>query len=151
MSDYLEDDDDETPNDSKLVKDLRRQIKDLSKRAEESERTATELKGTVRKRTLEEVLTSKGVNLKVANFIPSDVEGDEGVTKWLDEYGDVFGIKQVDDTTPEGMSPEDVAAARQIQAASTGNLTPDKFREQETAMRNATSKEELDAVIRQYS
>lgn len=150
MSD-LYDADDFDGNESKLVKDLRAALKAANKAKEAAETESATLKGSHRKRSLEEVLTSKGVNPKVATFIPSDVEGDEAVAKWLDDYADVFGIKVPEtDTAPAGMSDADQNALRQAQQLSGQPLSLDKYEEQKRAIQNAQTPEELAAVIKQY-
>lgn len=150
MSDlFLDDDNDDQ---STLVKDLRAALKAANKATETATAEVTQLKGSVRKRTLEEVLVSKGVNAKVAGFIPSDVEGDEAVTKWLEDNGDVFGIKPTEpaDTTPAGMSADDVAALKQAQSLSSSPMNLNKQAEAERAIQNAKTPEDLDAVLKQY-
>ncbi len=47
----------------------------------------------LRKEAVTRVISGKGYKPKLAKLIPADVEPtDEGITKWLDEYGDLFGV-----------------------------------------------------------
>jgi hypothetical protein len=145
MSDLYEDHDD----DSRLVKDLRKQLRDAQKQNETLQTQVTELSSTVKKRTVEEALASKGVDKRIAQFIPSDTED---VDAWLDQNGDLFGIKKDDGDSagsgPAGLSPEDAEAARRMQnATGGGSAVADRQKQQIDAIRNATTKEELDALV----
>jgi hypothetical protein len=76
-----------------LVNDLRKQLKAKADAEKEMATKLAKLEGQVRKQTISEVLSSKGVPSKVAALIPGDVESTpEGVSKWLEEYGEVFNI-----------------------------------------------------------
>lgn len=113
-----------------------RKAKELEKQLAEAQEQIKNLTGKVRGTSISEVLQAKGVNPKVAKLIPSDVEAtDEAVTKWLDEFGDVFnitvpdsadttddgGASQDDDTPPaSGVSAEDIAALQAALGASDG-------------------------------
>lgn len=79
-------------SDSKLVKDLRAQLKEKAEALKELETQVTTLKAGERKRTLSETLQAKGLNPKIAAFVPNDIEGD-AIDEWLTEYGDVFGVQ----------------------------------------------------------
>jgi predicted RNase H-like nuclease (RuvC/YqgF family) len=93
---YDEDDDfldEDQPQD--VVKQLRKVNRTLEKRLKEIEAEATTLKNQTRQRTVKDVLTAKGINPKVAAFIPQDIDvTEEAVATWLNEYGDVFGVQQ---------------------------------------------------------
>jgi hypothetical protein len=40
-----------------------------------------------------DALASRGVNSKIASFIPQDIDPtEESVSKWLEDYADVFGV-----------------------------------------------------------
>lgn len=52
--------------------------------------------------TVADVLRAKGLKPKVAKLIPADVEpNEEAITKWLDEYGDVFGVENLKEPAKE--------------------------------------------------
>jgi hypothetical protein len=64
------------------------------KRAKELETTLGELSKSQRERVLKDVLTSKGVNMKVAKFIPTDIDAsEEAINTWLEQNGDVLDLK----------------------------------------------------------
>jgi len=69
---YDEDDFDEDFEPQDVVKQLRKVNKTLEKRLKELEVEATTLKTQTRQRTVKDVLTAKGINPKVAAFIPQD-------------------------------------------------------------------------------
>ena len=71
--------------DTDLVKKLRKALKVEQKRAKELESTLGELSKSQRERVLKDVLTSKGVNMKVAKFIPTDIDAsEEAINTWLE-------------------------------------------------------------------
>ena len=92
-----DEDDDETStpvfeSDSDLVKRLRKQLKAEQRRNKELETSYGELTKAQKERILKDVLTSKGVNQKIAQFIPNDIEASEdAINAWLDANGEVFG------------------------------------------------------------
>jgi len=93
-------DEDNEPQD--VVKQLRKVNRTLEKRLKELETEANTLKNQTRQRTVKDVLTAKGINPKVAAFIPQDIEiTEEAVTAWLDEHGDVFGVQSATATKEE--------------------------------------------------
>lgn len=88
------------------VKNLRKAERAKSKRIKELEGELESLRKFQRESVVSSVLTSKGVNPKIAALIPSDIDTDaEAIGTWLENYGDVFGItveeapQQVPDTT----------------------------------------------------
>lgn len=95
---YDDEDDFNMEDSTDVVKQLRKVNRTLEKRLKELEQEANTLKTTTRQRTVKDVLTSKGINPKVAAFIPQDIEPTEdAISSWLNEYGDVFGaVKQED-------------------------------------------------------
>lgn len=71
---------------------LRATIKQLQKANKELTAKNQELSTVTRKQSLESVLRAKGVNVRLAELIPTEVEAtDEGIGKWLEDCGDLFG------------------------------------------------------------
>lgn len=97
MSQYDGDDDydDNNQDPSKLVKDLRKQLKALTTRAEAAEAEAAKNVKVVRARTVADVLKDKGVNPALSRFVLQDLEDPtpEAVSTWLTENGELFGVK----------------------------------------------------------
>ena len=86
--------DDEFENDSELVKSLRKQLKDKSDAEKAAADQLASLSRIVRERSIKDVLSEKGIPVKVAALIPADVEPtEEAVNNWVSEYADVFGIQ----------------------------------------------------------
>ena len=149
---YDEDDFDEDsfePQD--VVKQLRKVNRTLEKRMKELETEANTLKSQTRQRTVKDVLTTKGINPKVAAFIPQDLDiTEEAVSKWLDEYGDVFGVQQ---QQQEGESQTKAQADPALQAqkrindvVSTGT-PPGVDEDAMSKILNAKSASELSALL----
>lgn len=113
-------------DDSQLVKDLRAQIRKLSGEKKALEAENNEFKATQRSSSVADILKSKSINPKVAKLIPADVEAtEESVTKWLEEWGDVFGVVQEnpgtepsEKPTTQGADPAAVAQFAKAQESS---------------------------------
>jgi hypothetical protein len=147
---YDEDDDfdfEDQPQD--VVKQLRKVNRTLEKRLKELEQEATSLKTQTRQRTVKDVLTAKGINPKVAAFVPQDLDAsEEAVTNWLNEYGDVFGVKSDEESESKSTSnnPALQAQARINDVISTG--TPPGVDEDIVAkMANVKNAAELNALL----
>lgn len=93
---YDEDDQDfSSGGGNNLVKDLRNQLKAKAKAEKELTERLNSLQKQVREKSIGDVLKTSGVNEKVARLIPGDIEPTyEAVGAWLEEYKDVFGIRQ---------------------------------------------------------
>jgi hypothetical protein len=115
------DDDEYEQNGSDLVKDLRKQLRDKSRELDDLTKELGQFREQARKATVSDVLSKRGINPKVAAFIPSDVEATEdAVSKWLDEYGDVFGAAQqgepaAQEATPQAQAQSTVTDEQQAQ------------------------------------
>lgn len=80
-------------NKKALPSDLRRYVNKL----ERENKTLTEQVATAQKvsrqQTIQTVLAAKGVSPKLAAFIQPDVEAsEEAVSKWIEQYADVFNL-----------------------------------------------------------
>lgn len=165
------DDDDEFGGveDSKLVKDLRRQLKEKSKREDELASQLKQLSDRDRSRTLTEALTAKGLSVKAAKFYPADADlTDEAIASWITDNADVFGVKTTTDETPETdpvegtppastqdtpgesvVDPSTAAAYRRMQAASlTGSVSTSRDQDVLRGIAQAGSADELTAFLR---
>ena len=81
---------DEDNDSADLPKKLRAKIKELQKVNDELNKQVAEVAAERRKQSLGENLAQRGLNPKIAAFIPADVEG-ESLDQWLNDYADVFG------------------------------------------------------------
>jgi hypothetical protein len=146
-----EDDDITTPsNDSNdLVKQLRKATKQKDKELAELRSQFENLNKAQRERAIKDTLEARGVNSKIAKFIPSDIDPtEESLSKWLDDNGDIFGY-QATESNQASVDPAQAAAYKKMNQATEQGLTPDASDDIMRRLMSANSKEELDEVIRQ--
>ena len=140
---YDDEEEDTVQNDG--INQLRKVNRALEKRTKELEQELASLKTQTRQRTVKDMLTAKGVPAKVAALIPQDIEPtEEGISGWLQEFGDVFGVTQVHEEQAQ-VNPDVVAQSRINNIVATGQ-TPNIDQDMFAKVRNAT-KEELDALL----
>jgi hypothetical protein len=151
MSNYdYEDDDDFTTDDSSndLVKQLRKASKTKDKELQELRSQFESLNKAQRERAIKDALAARGVNSKIASFIPQDIDPtEESVSKWLEDYADVFGI-EVSQTQTPNVNPADAAAYKRMTNSADSGASPEHNGDIMQRLMNANSKEELDEVIR---
>ena len=147
--DYEDDDDitqDDSPND--LVKQLRKASKQKDKELAELRSQFESLSKGQRERAIKDALAARGVNSKIASFIPQDIDPtEESVSKWLEDYADVFGIETSQTQTPN-VNPADAAAYKRMTNSADSGASPEHNGDIMQKLMNANSKEELDDVIR---
>jgi hypothetical protein len=151
MSNYdYEDDDFDTNDGGDLVKQLRKATKQKDKELAELKAQYESLAKANRERAIKDTLASRGVNTKIASFIPQDIDPtEESVSKWLENYADVFGVQQAETQATPNVDPAQAKAyQRMTNAVETGN-TPEFQADIMRRLMSANSKEELDEVIRQ--
>jgi hypothetical protein len=153
MSNYeYEDDDDDFTQESgnnDLVKQLRKAAKQKDKELAELRAQFEGVSKAQRERNIKDVLESRGVNSKIAKFIPSDLDPtEESLSKWLDDNGDVFGFQATESNQPV-VDPAQAAAYKKMNNVTEQGLTPDASEDIMRKLLNANSKEELDDIIRQ--
>jgi hypothetical protein len=127
-------------------KGLRGQLEQALADKKALEAEVAELRGKARQTEVSNVLTAKGVNPKVAKFIPADVEGEEGISKWLEENADLFGATPPDDDTQQqdaGIAPEVKESASRLQNLGSSAQSPGKLADIEARMASAQTSEEL--------
>jgi hypothetical protein len=151
MSNYdYEDDDDFTTDDSSndLVKQLRKASKQKDKELNELRSQFESLSKGQRDRSIKDALASRGINPKIASFIPQDIDPtEESVSKWLEDYADVFGIETSQTQTPN-VNPADAAAYKRMTNSADSGTSPEHNGDIMQKLMNANSKEELDDLIR---
>jgi chorismate mutase len=148
---YEDDEDDITTSDTSndLVKQLRKANKQKEKELADLKAQFEGLSKAQRERAIKDVLESRGVNGKIAKFIPSDLDPtEESLSKWLDDNGDVFGFTATDSNQPV-VDPAQAAAYKKMNSATDQGLTPDASDDIMRRLMSANSKEELDDIIRQ--
>jgi hypothetical protein len=151
MSNYDYEDDDFTFEDSgnDLVKQLRKQLKAKEKELSEKESALTNLSKAQRERAIKDTLASRGVNGKIAAFIPQDIDPtEESVSKWLEDYADVFGIEINQTQATPNVNPADAAAYKRMTNTVETGVSPEHNDNIMQKLMNANTREELDDVIR---
>ena len=147
MSDF-DFDDDEPGAETQGVAALRAAYKKLQKEHAALSKENGELKGAQRTATVKSLVEAKGLNPKIAALIPADVQGEDAVGKWIDDWADVFGI-QTTDQPPAGMTPDDVAAAQKIATTTQGSEAgpAGSVDAAIAAIGKAQTQEEIDALL----
>lgn len=132
---------------SDLIKDLRKQLKALQKERDEARTEAEKLKSTVKQRSVQEVLASKGANPKLAKFALADgVEDEAGAEAWLAENGELFGFTA--QAAEPAVDESDLDAMSRVQdATATGGVGNSRIEQQARLLNEATTPEAwIDAV-----
>jgi hypothetical protein len=148
---YEDDEDDATTTDTSndLVKQLRKATKQKDKELAELRAQFEGVSKAQRERNIKDVLESRGVNSKIAKFIPSDLDPtEESLSKWLDDNGDVFGV-QTTESNQSVVDPAQAAAYKKMNGITEQGLTPDSSEDLMRKLMSANSKEDLDEIIRQ--
>lgn len=159
--DWLDDDDDfdfedfeeETPRrsskDNDALRKVRRAERAKDKQLKELQAELETLRKFQRESTISKVLQEKNINPKIAAFIPGDLDAStEAISSWLEQYGDVFGVQQVQQQ--QGLQDADIATLRQIDAVTSNAYSLDDANDMFSALNNVQSQEELlDLLYRQ--
>jgi hypothetical protein len=152
MSNYDYEDDDDFGMDSSsndLVKQLRKAAKQKDKELAELRSQFDGLSKAQRERSIKDALERRGVNQKIASFIPQDIDPtEESVSKWLEDYADVFGI-DLGQNQKTNVDPADIAAYKKMTGTADAASSPERGADVMSRLMNANSKEELDDIIRQ--
>ena len=152
MSNYeYEDDDDDFTTDSSndLVKQLRKAAKQKDKELQELRSQFENLSKGQRERAIKDLLASRGVNSKIASFIPQDIDPtEESLSKWLDDNGDVFGIESGQTQATPNVDPAQAAAYKRMTNTADSGASPEHNADIMQKLMNANTREELDEVIR---
>ena len=148
--DYEDEDDNATVDTSTdLIKQLRKANKQKEKELAELKAQFEGLSKAQRERVIKDALAARGVNTKIASFIPQDIDPtEESVSKWLESNADVFGIQSSENQTANVDPTQAKQYQRMTNAAEQGN-SPNASADIMQKLLNANSREELDAVIRQ--
>lgn len=117
MAEYNDDFTVDTEQDSALVKDLRAQLRKAHDRAKAAETERDTFKTQARTATVGDLLKAKGLQAKVAKYVPDTVNDEASLEEWLAGDGDVFAAMKTapaeESTTPveqelveeQGMDP----------------------------------------------
>lgn len=151
MSNYEYEDDDDfdfsEPESGNAVKELRKANRAKEKALKEMQSELEQLRQDRRQRTIKEVLGARGVNDKIAKFIPQDIDSDEeSVSRWLDENADVFGFEA--GNKPEANAdPADIKNYQRMQNTVNSGLSANASGDLMNRIMNAESPEELKKLL----
>ena len=147
--DYEDDDFDTDSSGNDLVKQLRKATKQKDKELAELKAQFENLNKAQRERAIKDALASRGVNSKIAAFIPQDIDPtEESVSKWLEDYADVFGYESNQTQATPNVNPADAAAYKRMTNTVETGVSPEHNDNIMQKLMNANSREELDDVIR---
>ena len=149
---YWDEDDDDLDTDneaqmdgSDLLKKLRKAKRADEKRIRELTEQLEGFSKAQRESTVKSILEQKGVNQKAARLILKDLDGEfseESVSNWLDDNADLFGIE-----VSQRPDSQNLATLRQQDVMTQNAVTPDRAQDIEQRMNNASSMEELMALM----
>ena len=145
MSNYeYEDDDDDFTNDSSndLVKQLRKAAKQKDKELQELRSQFENLSKGQRERAIKDVLATRGINGKIASFIPQDIDPtEESLSKWLDDYADVFGFESSQTQASPNVDPAQAAAYKRMTNTADSGSAPEHNADIMQKLLNTNSRE----------
>ena len=153
MSNYDYEDEDDNNNvdtSTDLIKQLRKANKQKEKELAELKAQFEGLNKAQRERAIKDALAARGVNTKIASFIPQDIDPtEESVSKWLESNADVFGIQSTESQQAPNIDPTQAKQYQRLTNAAEQGNTPNASADIMQKLLNASSREELDDVIRQ--
>lgn len=147
QDEYDEDEFDTDSNESALVKDLRKQLRAANKKSSDLEQKLGDVGKGLRERTVKDVLTAKGVRQGIAKYVPSDITDEAGVTAWLEENAEDFGITLDGQGGGEDPDPE-LEEGRKAQSLVQRSVEPNTIKDFQRRIEQA-SDEEFDDILRE--
>lgn len=157
MADQYDWDDDDTDFEdaqsggSNALKELRKANRAKEKQLRELQEQYQQMRQQLRERSVKDVLEARGLNPKIAKFVPETVTDPEQVAAWVEEYADVFGASQQQapqQEAPAPVTPPDAAALNRISATQTTGQPfsndPDQLAGR---ILNAQTPEELNQIL----
>jgi hypothetical protein len=152
MSNYEYEDDNDfdfesEPESGNAVKELRKANRAKEKALKEMTAELESLRQDRRNRTIKEVLGARGINDKVAKFIPQDIDSDEeSVSRWLEENADVFGFEA--GNKPEANAdPKDIQNYQRMQNTVNSGASANASADLVNRILNTESPEELHKLL----
>lgn len=136
---------DDEGTESSGMKDLRKQRDSFKKERDELQRKLDEALKSSKERTVNDVLAAKGVRKGIAKFVPSDLESEDDITKWLEDNAEDLGITLSDSSGEE--SDEDTRDVTRARELSSRAKAPGATQSHEDAINSAATPEALSAAI----
>ena len=134
-----------------LLKDLRRQIRNLQKENTQLDSELSEFRNQTRQQSVAEVLSKYGVNAKMAKLIPSDVNGEEAITAFLQEAG-ILDDKAtpVQTTQTPKVDSNTIQETQRQQSLTTNSMNPNSLLDFERRINDATSPQEIEQILNEF-
>jgi hypothetical protein len=141
--------------DDNAMAQVRKAHRAAQKRIKELESELTTFRTESRKRSVQDVLSSRGYSPKLADLIPENVATEDEVTSWLDERSDLFqpvnpasSEAAVDEQSEEQSVVETPPWARQFSETVNAGQAPSGDESQILAMiQAAKNPEELNKIL----
>lgn len=135
-----------------LVKKLRKQINAMNKALKEKDELLSEYEEVAYQESISETLEAWGLNPRIAAFVPDDIEDEDDLAAWLDEYGDAFNVGsfQREEEVSEGSALNDDAlqASELMADLEEGGFDPEVGLDIQHRMEQAETPEELLSMLR---
>jgi DNA-directed RNA polymerase subunit F len=133
---------------SDAMKQLRKAKRADEKRIKELTEKLEAFDKAQRETVIKKVLETKGVSPKAARLIVRELDGDiseDSVSNWIDDNAEVFGLQVQQEEQPRNTI--DRAALRQQDIVTQQAFTPDRADDALLRLNNASSAEEIIAMI----
>lgn len=146
-----EEDDTDTPpanlEGNDLIKQLRKKARADEKRLKELSEQLEGFSKAQKESVIKKVLETKGVSPKAARLILNEITdvNEDTVSNWIDDNAEMFGLQTQSQGTPE--QTLDRAALRQQDIVTQQAVTPDRAEDAAMRINEATSAEEIIAMI----
>jgi len=134
-----------------LVKKLRKQINAMNKALKEKDELLIDYQEVAYQNSVAETLTEWGLNPRIAAFVPDDIEDEDELAAWLEEYGDAFNIGSIQEgATESGYAIDDDAlqASELMADLEDGSFDPEVGLDMQHRMEQAQTSEELLSMLR---
>ena len=151
MSEFDYEDEDfeveDAPRENNVLRDLRKANKAKEKQIRELSDQLSALQRSVRERSIKDTLAAKGLNVKIAAFIPETLTTSDEVEGWITEYADVFGGAPGDVSNDVEPSPELQALGRIAAVQQSGQAYSGDADQLSALIASAKSPEELNKLL----
>jgi len=148
------DEENEALNENDLIKQLRAQIKKQGAELSELKEENGSLKSTFRNKTIEDVLTAKGVNKRISKYMDSSINTEEEIVTWLQENAEDFGFKLDDSsvTTPNqpAATQEEIQTTTRLNNLNSSGNTLGVTEDFQAQLKNAQSDAEVDEILARF-
>lgn len=154
---WTDDEDDEDPGQQQQAPPepppaLRKHLKSLEKKLKDLEAEKAVWSAKARTTAVADVVKAQGYDPKIADLIPSTVDGEAAIVAWLGERSSVFAKVSTSDSEGESdvdeVDPETMQAFNVMQNVSGSAQPASKLKDLEARIKSVKSTEELDDIMR---